>query len=52
MITVIDLLLQKFFDFCEPAQDDEPKTMAVKVTPEMSPHDVMNIVINNSNCTS
>merc|ERR1711971_536064 len=38
-------MLKKFFDFCEPAEDDEPNTLGVKVTPEMTPHDVMNIIL-------
>jgi len=41
-------MLKKFFDFCEPAEDDEPNTVGVKVTPEMTPHDVMNIILNSS----
>ena len=38
--------LQKFYDICDPAEENEPNTLAVKVTSAMTPHDVMNIILN------
>ena len=38
--------LQKFYNICDPAEENEPNTLAVKVTTEMTPHDVMNIILN------
>ena len=43
MLTVV---LQKFYDICDPAEENEPNTLAVKVTTAMTPHDVMNIILN------
>ena len=45
MLTVV-FFLQKFYDICDPAEENEPNTLAVKVTTEMTPHDVMNIILN------
>jgi len=39
-------MLKKFYDICDPAEENEPNTLAVKVTTEMTPHDVMNIILN------
>ena len=45
VLTVV-FFLQKFYDICDPAEENEPNTLAVKVTTEMTPHDVMNIILN------
>ena len=45
MLTVV-FFLQKFYDICDPAEENEPNTLAVKVTTAMTPHDVMNIILN------
>ena len=37
---------QKFYDICDPAEENEPNTLAVKVTTAMTPHDVMIIILN------
>merc|ERR1719193_1497236 len=34
-------LMEVFFDMCKPAGEDEPRTMGLTVTPEMTPHDVV-----------
>ena len=44
ILTVV--FLQKFYDICDPAEENEPNTLAVKVTTAMTPHDVMNIILN------
>lgn len=39
-------MLKKFYNICDPAEENEPNTLAVKVTTAMTPHDVMNIILN------
>ena len=39
------ICLQAFFEFCEPASPDEPNTIGITVTPTMSPHDVMQKIL-------
>merc|ERR1711962_725821 len=39
-------MLKTFYDICDPAEENEPNTLAVKVTTAMTPHDVMNIILN------
>jgi len=37
--------LSKAYDIYEPAAEDEPNTLGIRVTPEMTPDDVVNIII-------
>ena len=41
----INSLLSSVYDFYEPASEDEQNAIAVRVTPEMSPADVVNYIL-------
>ena len=39
------MLLQGFMEFWENAEEDEPKTMGIRVTSEMSPRDLVTTIL-------
>ena len=39
------LILQGFMEFWENAEEDEPKTMGIRVTSEMSPRDLVTTIL-------
>jgi len=38
-------MMKAFYEFCEPAAPEEPNTMGITVTPGMTPHDVMQRIL-------
>ena len=45
----LGLFLQGWFRVFEPVQKNEPNTASIKVTPDMTPFDVMNAVLKTNN---
>ena len=41
------LILQAIYDICQPAEEEETRTVGLKVTPEMSPKDVVVQILEN-----
>ena len=41
------LILQAIYNICQPAEEEETRTVGLKVTPEMSPKDVVAKILEN-----
>ena len=44
-----DKHVQAIYKLCEPAEDDEANTVEVKVNPQNTPEDILNIVLEKTN---